>query len=394
MMGSAARPGRRGGLVALVVLSFLAALAAVSSDRAGTAGAATALPLPAAIETPTDSWEVLPMGQLASQVNTFWQLLHALPGTSQWSVVTPQGVADNGGLVVAADVATTSTTVGFLPNQQLQFSPLSVTTDAGNSWRPAFLPGALSARPNALASGPDGALAIVGSAVMHEPSNSPTWSRLVTLAALQRVAPPCAARALDGVAVTSTGALLVGAACHHGHVGIFSDSRGNWHLEQALLPGRWRNASTTVLRLQAGDTQTTALVAAETSGHKALFAMSQAGSGSWQPSASLLLGADSAVRASAISFGGVLGVLVGSKRSQSVDQISRGGSWVVSPAPPRGAVGLAFVTPDTTHSGATTLDAFTVVGGTDLHVFALTPEGGEWVGAQTLQVPLPYGSSS
>lgn len=393
MKGSAARRGRRDGLVTLVALSFLAVLAAVSGDSAGAVGAETALPLPAAIETPTDSWAVLPMGQVGSLVNTFWQLLHAMPGASQWSVVTPQGVADNGGLVVAADVATTSTSVGFLPSQQLRFSPLSVTTDAGSSWSPAFLPGALSARPNALASGPDGALAIVGSAVMHEPSNSPTWSRLVTLAALQRVAPQCAARALDGVAVTSTGALLVGTACH-GHVGIFSDSGGNWHLEQALLPGRWRNASTTVLRLQACDTQTTALVAAETSGHKALFSMSQAGSGSWQPSASLLLGADSAVRASAISFGGVLGVLVGSKRSQSVDQISPGGSWVMSPAPPNGAVGLAFVTPDTTHSGAATLDAFTVVGGTDLHVFALTAEGGEWVGAQTLQVPLPYGSSS
>lgn len=390
MIGSAARRGRRGGLVAL---SFLAVLTAVSSDSAGAAGATIALPLPAAIETPTDSWAVLPMGQVGSLVNTFWQLLHAVPGTSQWTVVTPQGVADNGGLVAAAGVATTTTSVGFLPSQQLRFSPLSVTTDAGRTWSPAYLPGALSARPNALASGTDGSLAIVGSAVVHRFPNSPDWSRLVTLAALKRVAPQCGAAALDAVAVTSTGAQLVGAACR-GHVGIFTASGGEWRLDQAPLPGGWRKASTTILRLQTSGTQTTALVVAATGGHQALFALSQAGSEGWQLSTPLPLGAGSAVTASAISFGGDLGVLVGSKRAQSVDEITPGGSWVTLPAPPRGAAGLAFVTPDTISVGASTLDAFVVVGGTNLHVFALAPGHSDWAGAQILQVALPYGSSS
>ena len=121
------------------------------------------------------------MGQFGSQANTFWQLLHADPGSSQWSVVTPQGVADNGGLVTAAGVTAASTTVGFLPSQLLRFSPLSATTDAGRNWSPGSFPVPLPPDRTRLASGPDGSLAIVGAAVLHQPSNSSSWSRLVTL---------------------------------------------------------------------------------------------------------------------------------------------------------------------------------------------------------------------
>ncbi len=278
------------------------------------------------------------MGQFGSQANTFWQLLHADPGSSHWSVVTPQGVADNGGLVTAAGATAASDTVGFLPSQLLRFSPLSATTDAGRSWSPAFLPGALAARPNALASGPGGSLAIVAMAVLHHPSNSPRWSRLVTLAALKRLAPQCEATALDAVAVTSTGAPLVGAACT-GHLGLFAVLDGKWRLEGAALPGDWSDANTTILRLQASTAQTTVLATATQKGHRALFALSQSGSGGWRASAPLLIGADSAVRATAVGFDGALSVLVGSKETQSVDEISPGGNWVGLPAPPAEPLG-------------------------------------------------------
>jgi hypothetical protein len=384
---TAARRVRRIGVVAL---SFLAVLTIAGVEDAG---AATDPPLPAAIETPADSWVVLPMGQFGNQTDTFWQLVHAAPGSSQWSVTTPQGVADNGGLVTAPGVATGSTTIGFLPSQLLHFSPLSVTTDAGHTWSPAFLPGALAARPNALASGPDGSLAIVGTTVFHRPSNSPTWSRLVSLAVLRRLAPECAAMTLDAVAVTSTGTFLVGVACRR-DLDLFAASDGKWRLERAPLPGDWSDASTTILRLQAGATQTAVLATATRNGHRALFALSQANSKSWHASAPLPIGPESTVRATAVGSGGALSVLLRSRESESVDEITPGGSWVALPAPPGGAVALAWVSPDTTSFGATTLDLFAVVGGTNLHVFAFTPAGAKWVGAQTLQVPLPYGSSS
>ena len=377
--------------VGVGALSLLAVLTVAGAESAG--AATTDPPLPAAIETSADSWVVLPMGQFGSQTNTFWQLLHADPGSSHWSVVTPQGVADNGGLVTAAGVTAASTTVGFLPSQLLRFSPLSATTDAGRNWSPAFLPGALAARPNALASGPDGSLAIVGASVLHQPANSSNWSRLVTLASLERLAPQCDATALDAVAVTSTGAFLLGTTCHGG-LGLFAALDGKWRLERAALPGDWSHASTAILRLQANNAQTTVLATATRKGHQALFVLSQSGSGGWHASAPLPIGGDSTVRATAVGSDGALSVLVGSKETESVDEITPGGNWVTLPAPPRGVVGLAWVTPATTSFGATTLDALSVVGGTNLHVFALTPGGGTWVGAETLEVPLPYGSSS
>ena len=52
-------------------------------------------------ERPLDARWLLVSCRWASsdQANTFWQVLHAEPGSSHWASVTPQGVADNGGLV-------------------------------------------------------------------------------------------------------------------------------------------------------------------------------------------------------------------------------------------------------------------------------------------------------
>jgi hypothetical protein len=386
---STTRGGRRVGLAALSILAGSAALVA----GAGVAGAA-GLPLSAATETSSDSWAVLPMGQLGNQANTFWQLLHAEPGSSHWASVTPQGVADNGGIVAAAGVAGASITVGFLPSQLLRFSPLSVSTDSGHTWNPAFLPGALAASPSALASGPDGSLAIVGDTVLYESSSRSAWARIVSLATFRGLAPRCSATALDAVAVEPTGGALVGASCHNGEVGLFTESEGVWHLDPAALPGVWRNAGTAVIRLQSNAGQTTALVAAGRGGRQALFALSQSGTSSLRVSAPLSFGAGSTIRASAVDPGGALSVLVGSKRSPSVAEINPDGRWVTFPPPPIGTLGLAWVVPSSISFGGTGLDAFTVVKGTELHVFVLTPAGTKWVPAQTLQVPLAYGSSS
>jgi hypothetical protein len=196
------------------------------------------------------------------------------------------------------------------------------------------------------------------------------------------------------VAVTSTGSVLVGAACGRGHVGLFSSATGGWRLDSATLPGAWHNASTTVLRLQAGGAQATVLVLAAHRGRRSLFALTGDDSGTWRVSSPFPLAAGSTVRASAVDPAGAVSVLVGSKKSPSVAEINPDGSWATIPAPPVGTLGLAWVAPSSISLGGTTLDAFTVVNGTELHVFALTPAGTKWVPAQTLQVPLAYGSSS
>ena len=125
-------------------------------------------PLATALTTPTGSWAVVAMGHTGQLVNTFWQLLFRAPGASSWRLVTPPGVADNGGLVLSVG-SDGAATVGFEPSQQLRYSPLALSTDNGATWAPALVPGSLVAAPDALAvasGNPGGALALVrGSAV-------------------------------------------------------------------------------------------------------------------------------------------------------------------------------------------------------------------------------------
>ena len=143
------RPSRPTALriVAAWVLVCVAGL--FVSVRLASAASAGGAPLSGGTETTGGSWAVLPMGQLSDPSNTFWQVLRADPGSSRWSVVTPPGVADNGGLVAGASAG--SALVGTLPSGLLHFSPVSVSTNGGTSWSPVFLPGSLAARPDALA---------------------------------------------------------------------------------------------------------------------------------------------------------------------------------------------------------------------------------------------------
>ena len=170
-------------------------------------------PLESAVSTSSGSWVILPMGHLSDQDNTFWQLLHAAPGSSHWSLVTPPGVADNGGL--AAGASGGSILVGVLPSRLLRFSPLSQSTDGGTSWGPIFLPLWLG-RPYPTPSptrepAPGGAIAVTGGGTraLAAPASLSSWSPLVSAAGLRRVSPGCGVTTLDAVAILPTGAPLV-----------------------------------------------------------------------------------------------------------------------------------------------------------------------------------------
>jgi len=79
------------------------------------------------------SWAIVQMGGPAATHNNFWELFVRPAGTTTWKLATPPGVASNGGLVMAATGAT-SLVAGFRPSQDLTFSPLATTTDAGALW--------------------------------------------------------------------------------------------------------------------------------------------------------------------------------------------------------------------------------------------------------------------
>lgn len=371
----------------------VALLMTLSIGAPGHAGAAPAAPLAGTVQTGTAAWAVVPMGKLSDPANTFWQVLREGPGSTQWSVVTPPGVADNGGVVLGASEG--SVAVGFLPSGLLRFSPLSVSANAGTTWSPAYLPGALSARPGALAVGPghSGALAVVGNTVLRSPPGLSSWTPLVTLSTLRRVtgSPRCRPGALDAVSFSSADAPLLATSCtRKGVVGLFTRSSGHWLDEGVALPGRLRASTTTVLALSSSGSGSIALVAARAAGHTDLVALWQS-PGGWRASAPHSLRSGAAVRSTATAAGGAITVLTDSRGHETVDQIFPSGSWNTLPSAPAGTVAVASNMPVAT-TDAPTAESF-VVDGSVLRVFEPTPAGSKWLPVQTLQVSLAFGSS-
>ena len=176
--------------------------AAVGAASPAPAGAVRApSPLQSAISTASDSWVTLPMGNLSDPSNTFWELFHSFAGSSHWSLVTPPGVADNGGLVAGA--STGAALVGVLPSQLLHFSPLAQSSDGGASWAPGFLPTGLAPLPDALAyqaAAPGGAIALVERRRERwwRRSNLSSWFPLVSATNLRRVSPAAVSRRSTG----------------------------------------------------------------------------------------------------------------------------------------------------------------------------------------------------
>ena len=387
--GGQRRPAHRAWSIAAlaIVMGFLLAM------PAGRSAAATVRPLPSGVSTASSSWVVLPMGELSVQSNTFWQVFHSAPGSSQWSDVTPQGVADNGGLVAGA--AAGSVLIGFLPSNLLRYSPLAVTANGGATWSPQLLPAGLRALPDGLAydgAGPGGALAATeGGTVLAAPQSLSRWSPLISAAHLARLSRNCGVTSIDAVAIPS-GSPLVATGCRRGGVvGIFTDTAGTWRPDGIPLSDQARSA-TAVLRLDASGATTTALVSASRSRYRALVALWRNSGAAWSPSGALTLSTRASVLASAVGDDGALAVLLGSPQTGAgVFMINPGGAWVRLPKPPAGTTAIALPSGPATVEGDA-VDAFTVHGGS-LGVYALTPSGTKWARVQSSQIALAYGSS-
>jgi hypothetical protein len=351
-------------------------------------------PLESAVSTPGGSWVILPMGDLSDPDNTFWQLFHAAPGSSHWSLVTPPGVADNGGL--AAGASGGSILVGVLPSRLLRFSPLSQSADGGASWGPIFLPSGLAVLPDALAyqsTPPGGAIAVTGGGAraLTAPASLSSWSTLVSAAGLRRLAPGCGVTTLEAVAILHTGAPLVATACRAGRVGVFMRTAGVWQPNGFTLGGSLRGSATDVLRLAVTGSTTAALVSASRAGHQALVALWQTGGAPWTASPPLALTSGTSVLSTAVSSSGAFAVLTGTRGRRAAAEIAARGPWTQLPGPPSRTAALAMPAgPETIDS--VPVDAFTVDGGS-LGVFALSPSGQGWSRVQSSQIPVAYGSS-
>ncbi len=376
---------------AVLPLLALTLLAAGCGTAVRPASAPAAPPAPPSLATATvaagGSWAVAVLGGSAAQYNNFWQLFARPADSARWQLVTPPGVASNGGLVIAS-LGQRSLVAGFRPSQDLVFTPLAVTGDDGTSWSAGVLDAALADAPDALAADPGGSgglLALLASGtVQFSARGGAGW---MTLASRRSVAATaagrwCGLRALTAVAFGPAGTPMVGGACTRaGTAGVFARAAGTWRAAGPALPAALARQNVTVLRLATTTGGTAALLAAGSGRADSLVAAWSAGGGPWAESPPLRL-AGTPVTSVSFAPGGVTAIVLAGRRGETVTR--PGGPWQSLPALPPGTATLAPV------PGG--LDAL-AGHGARLTVWQLAPGGASWASVQTINVPIQYGSS-
>jgi hypothetical protein len=367
----------RAGL-ALACAGLTAGCGTQATTVAITRPAAVTASLSTSLTTAQGTWAIAVMGGSAASHNNFWQLFVRRANTGRWSLATPEGVADNGGLVAAGGNG--SLVVGFRPSQELAYSPLATSTDAGLNWTPGLLDAALADTPGAIAVGPSGrTLALlqdgtIEAAPTADDAAAGRWMPLTTLKALA-ASTPGRSCGLEGVSAVSFGTndspMAAGSCTRPGVAGVFTDAGGTWRSAGLALPGR---GPVRVLGLVAIAGGNEALLAAGNS----LFAAWWHGT-RWTVSATVT--ADGALRAAGFGPGGSAWLLLGGGRAQAIG--GPGSSWRALPPVPAGTKVLA------PGSGGS-YDAL-AVSGSRLTVWRLAR--GAWGKVQQIGVPVQYGSS-
>jgi hypothetical protein len=335
------------------------------------------------------------MGNLDDPLNTFWQLVFRPVGTALWSLVTPRGVASNGGLVLA-DGNPASLTVGFEPSNNLLFSPVAQSLDQGQTWSPGLVPAALAPEPDALAASSTGALlALVaggGGRVLHSGGDPSMWTKVTDRGALASsdAGRSCGVASLAAVGFQPGGEAVVGTTCTEpGLVGIFVQKGSAWHLGGPRLRETLASRPTGVVRLAGTASGLAGLIVSGTGTGAALIGMWEAhGDGQWELSSAFHLPSGVALLSSGFTPAGGIVVLTGHRGSgASLELLGGPGSgWRPLPPPPVGTATVA-VAPDGS------IDVL-AVRSTTLTVWHLDTTAGAWDKTQTMEVPIQFGSSA
>lgn len=336
-----------------------------AGNRAGNqAGTVAPVSMATSLDTAGDSWAVVPV----SANPVFWQVFVRPVKAAAWQLVTPQGVADNGGLVAAAGTGG-SLTVAVRPSQGLTFSPLATTANGGGRWSTGLIDAGVAASPDALAASGGQLLALLTNGTILASSNSGTTWR--TLAGPGSIAGSSAGRKCGTVGVTEVsfgitgGQVLAAGTCGTTGTTVFARSASGWQRLTLPVPGR-------VVRMLPG----LLLVA---SGSRLYATWDTAGG--WPVSSALP--ADGVVAAGSLGPGGAW-VLLPGRRAAAI--AGPGQPWRSLPAVPAGTVTLAAGP-----GGA--VDAL-AVSGSDVTVWRLAGAATVWSNIQKIGVPIQYGSSS
>jgi hypothetical protein len=370
--------------------ALLAGCTSSTATDPGGAGAPAGPGIPLASSTVTGSttWVTLAMGHLADPLNTFWQLL-SLGGATSWQLTTPPGVASNGGLVVSSPAQ--SVLAGFVPSQQLHFSPLAHTVDQGSSWQPGLLPAGLARVPDGLVEGATESLALLsigGGSVVASTGDLATWTPVTSAAVLRRqpALAGCHLHSLTAVTLDAGGSPLVGGSCAQGgRAGLFLPSSTGWMSAGPGIPGV-SGGPTEVIRLDQTVAGTAALVSAGRGPSARLFGLwSTNGLRTWTVSAGLPLGT-APLRSTGVTADGGFVITFGTGGSGLAASTLAPAAprWRSLSRPPTGTTSVTGIP----GGGFDALDPR----GTTLSVYALG--GTRWSRVQKLQVDIPYGSSS
>jgi hypothetical protein len=376
---------------------------------------APAVPLPGlatSVVTSGGSWAVVVLGGSSASDNNFWQLFARPAGSPGWRLVTPPGVASNGGLV-AASLGGRSLIAGFRPSQDLVFSPLASTGDDGSSWSAGVLDAKLGNVPDALAaeSGGGRLLALLsGGQIDQAGRGAAAWSRLSALrsVAASPAGRRCAVTRLTAVAFSPSGPPLAGGTCTRAGVsGVFAYAGGRWQPAGPVPPATMAGRPLQVLRLSTTSAGEVALLGPTAGGSSSALVAAWSRDGvHWSVSAPLA-GPAAAVRSAGFSAAGAAWVLLANGQADTVT--SAGTGWQSLPRPPAHTSLLAFgsatstisTTPHTSSPANTIgpsgssrpagIDALATFG-SRLTVWTLTSSGA-WRQAQAMTVPIQYGSS-
>jgi len=382
--GTSARrtaPGARTAAGAMIAVACLLA-AGCGSKPAPSASLPTA-PAPPPLATSFASaggatWTVVQMGGSAAQDNNFWQVFLRPTATASWRLITPLGVADNGGLVVASP-GSGSLVTAFRPSQLLSYTPLAASTDNGAKWSSAGpLDASLASAADALAAGPgDQLIALTSGGTKAELGQrlGTTWTRLATTSSLNatRAGRACEVTGLTAAAFSGSTPLIAARCGRPGVAGIFAHTGGVWRAAGPPVSGE----TVDVLGLAASGTGLVALLRAS-SGTSASIIGAWYSGGHWTLSPSLRIGAGK-LDSTAIGAAGSVGVTWNAVKGATL--AGPGTAWRTLPTLPRRAATLAL--------------------GPEVEVIAADGQtfrdyqlaSGGWSQAQTVHVQIPYGSS-
>ena len=390
-MTGTARPA----LIALALAAAAALTAGCGTAASSGPGSASQAPpagapsLATSLVTPAGTWAIAVMGGSVATHNNFWQMFARPAGSATWKLVTPPGVADNGGLVAASASAGPLIT-GIRPSQYLTYTPLALTRDDGQAWSPAGpLDAALADVPDALAAAPGTGhlLALLTNGTVK--AAAPGYTRWTTLTSQRSLATTSAGRrcgltALTASAFTPSGTPLLAGQCGRpGVPGIFAASNGTWQATGPALPATLAHQHATVLRLTRTSTGNGALLEAGTGPDASLLAAWSTGNGDhWALSpVARLRGAK--LTSASFGPGGAVAVVLTGNRAETIT--GPGAPWRPLPALPGGTATLA-----PGPSGG--FDAL-AVHRTTLTVWQLGPGATAWQTTQVMNVPVQFGSS-